>query len=672
METEPRSVDAPDRLSRSTGYTVRLLGKVDLIHCGAPRRLPRSRKVKALLGYLAMSPKPVLRSRLCDLLWDRVSDPRAELRWALSKLRRIFGEHSSAVVAEGDWVSFDRAAVTVDALQFLDLVARLNPTATIAELNAADAQYAGEFFGDLQGSLPPRFDAWLTGQRAMLAAEHRSVLERMVAALGLTAPARMQALRRLIACWQFDDGAHIALLRSLVACREIGEAKRHLEATRRAYREEGINEDGLLRAWHDMRRQVAARGREASDRHPERASPDAPPDGRIPLIAVAPFGAGDPDAQVVANSLAHDVTVGIARLRSPFVLAPSSALALADRGLSLTEIARSVRADYALAGEIARIGPKLCVDLDLMAVETDRLIWSDRIAFHHERAPEVTNDVAVRITAALAAEIEVNECHRAFQKPVATLTAWQAHHRGLWHLHRFTRADNDMAIGFFNRAASLDPVLARNFAGLSYAHWMNAFAFRPAERARELRHALDAASRGLHADPKDPAALWSMSRALWMSNDEAAASRTIDQAIDLSPSFALARHSRSFCECQTGDPKRAIEDSRIAERLSPFDPWRYAMHGVQALANLRLGNRAEAVEAALSLTSMPNAHVQARGLAALVMAACGELADARREIAVVRTLRPSYRLGDFFCAYHVSGDLQSLFGRVAPRIGLPS
>jgi hypothetical protein len=72
------------------------------------------------------------------------------------------------------------------------------------------------------------------------------------------------------------------------------------------------------------------------------------------------------------------------------------------------------------------------------------------------------------------------------------------------------------------------------------------------------------------------------------------------------------------------------------------------MHGVQAFANLRLGNLDKAAEAARRLTSMPNAHVQARGLAALILAACGEIDRARREITVVRRLRPSYRVSDFF------------------------
>jgi DNA-binding SARP family transcriptional activator len=50
-------------------------------------KLPSSRKVRALLGYLALASRPVTRSQICELLWDVPNDPRGELRWCLSKIR---------------------------------------------------------------------------------------------------------------------------------------------------------------------------------------------------------------------------------------------------------------------------------------------------------------------------------------------------------------------------------------------------------------------------------------------------------------------------------------------------------------------------------------------------------------------------------------------------------
>src|SRR5271170_1291584 len=66
-----------------------LLGPLQVIQNGTPVSLPPSRKVRALLGYLGMAPRPVTRERLCELFWDVADDPKSELRWCLSKLRPL-------------------------------------------------------------------------------------------------------------------------------------------------------------------------------------------------------------------------------------------------------------------------------------------------------------------------------------------------------------------------------------------------------------------------------------------------------------------------------------------------------------------------------------------------------------------------------------------------------
>jgi DNA-binding SARP family transcriptional activator len=48
---------------------VRLLGEVEVLRDGRAVPLPASKKTRALLGYLAVTERPHLRERLCELLW---------------------------------------------------------------------------------------------------------------------------------------------------------------------------------------------------------------------------------------------------------------------------------------------------------------------------------------------------------------------------------------------------------------------------------------------------------------------------------------------------------------------------------------------------------------------------------------------------------------------------
>ena len=65
---------------------IRLLGELQLVRGdGAAVVPPASRKTRALLGYLIATGQAHRRERLCDLFWDGPDDPRAELRWSLSR-----------------------------------------------------------------------------------------------------------------------------------------------------------------------------------------------------------------------------------------------------------------------------------------------------------------------------------------------------------------------------------------------------------------------------------------------------------------------------------------------------------------------------------------------------------------------------------------------------------
>src|SRR6185503_6849584 len=120
--------------------------------------LPASRKVRALLAYLALSSHAVQRSHLCELLWDIPNDPRGELRWCLSKLRSVVDAAGapSRVVTDGDSVRLDLGGVTVDALQVLAATQAGVGTLDAEALRALSAQFDGDFLQglDIERSAP--------------------------------------------------------------------------------------------------------------------------------------------------------------------------------------------------------------------------------------------------------------------------------------------------------------------------------------------------------------------------------------------------------------------------------------------------------------------------------------------------------------------------------------
>src|SRR3546814_10199781 len=95
-----------------------------------------------------------------------------------------------------------------------------------------------------------------------------------------------------------------------------------------------------------------------------------------------------------------------------------------------------------------------------------------------------------RFVASIAHEIETVECNRAILRPPDSLDAWEAYPRGLWHMYRFSRDENERAQRFFETAVHLDPTFARVHAGLSLPHFQNEFQGW-ADRALEIDRAFD-------------------------------------------------------------------------------------------------------------------------------------------------------------------------------------
>ncbi len=137
--------------------------------------LPASRKTRALLGYLAAEGKPVRRDRLCHLFWEIPDDPKGALRWSLSKLRGVLGEH---IVADRESAALDTSGLDIDYAELLDAVADL-PSASSEMLERLCASAAGSFMEDLDLPNCDDFNAW----RIAVAEDVRVALDKACAEL---------------------------------------------------------------------------------------------------------------------------------------------------------------------------------------------------------------------------------------------------------------------------------------------------------------------------------------------------------------------------------------------------------------------------------------------------------------------------------------------------------
>ena len=187
---------------------VRVIGELDIRLDGIKGELPPSRRVRALLGWLALHPGRHSRSRLAGLFWPDVPETsaRASLRSAIWALRSALGpDFAGYLVTDRDTVTLAGGDLRVDLHEVRRLIGRGQPGAALALCR-----------GDLLQELD---DDWVVVARDELeddiaAALHDVMVQASKAGDRATA---LACARRRAALRPLDEAAGSDLIRMLLA-----------------------------------------------------------------------------------------------------------------------------------------------------------------------------------------------------------------------------------------------------------------------------------------------------------------------------------------------------------------------------------------------------------------------------------------------------------------------
>ena len=156
---------------------ITLLGELKVVRDGQEMALPSSRKARALLAFLITTQRPHRRERLCELFWDLPDDPKAALRWSLSKLRKVVDSADHLrIIADRERVSFDTSGMDVDIHRLSTRLREAQDTIPLSELEAMASQLDAVFLDGLDSAGDEAFTSWLIAEREDVLALQATVL----------------------------------------------------------------------------------------------------------------------------------------------------------------------------------------------------------------------------------------------------------------------------------------------------------------------------------------------------------------------------------------------------------------------------------------------------------------------------------------------------------------
>jgi DNA-binding SARP family transcriptional activator/tetratricopeptide (TPR) repeat protein len=259
---------------------IRLLGPLEVVRGEEPVELPPSRKARALLAYLASHPRLQPRTSLCDLLWQRVADPRAGLRWALSKLRAALGDGDGApvMVTTGDRVGIDPARARVDLNTVQGPASRELSGIPTDELHRLASAFRGEFLEGLDLRRCHEYQAWCLGTRERLRGLHVALRGELTTRLRDDPEAALPHAMARLGLDPYAEPAYVAAMDLLGRMGRVDRALEVYERCRRMLSDRlGVEPSEALEA---SRRRLKGRARPAAAAPtpmPRRRAPSSPP-----------------------------------------------------------------------------------------------------------------------------------------------------------------------------------------------------------------------------------------------------------------------------------------------------------------------------------------------------------------------------------------------------------
>lgn len=609
---------------------LRLFGPLQMERDGVPVALPASRKTRAILGFLALSPRPVSRQRLCDMFFDIPDDPRAALRWSLSKIRPVIDTPGRPLlITERDTVRLSLDGTLVDAHQALAIATRPIEDAALGECAAVLDLMSGEFLEDCELPDRPEYAAWLAAQRH----DFHSIARRLAARLAqaTTGPDKIAYLRRMVALDPLDESASAALARALLelgrrdeAHQAVGQAERHLRLA-------GLEAGPALRM--ALRPEPAA-SPETLPEPAETPLPESVPaavraDGRLG-VAILPFLNHSPDQ--LPEPLIDGLLEAAIHLLSKFsdfrVIGLSKVMQYKGRIGDPARTGVDVGASHLVGGSLMVRDGMLKIRYRIVAASDGALLNSGDVEHAGFDAFALLEDAPERLVVLLAHHLNDIARRQALALPEAERSAQDHFQVGIYMGFYATPIDYRAALDAFETGLRMDP---EHGALNAFAAWAKA-GLGLAHDAEGRRDALAQAHVAMSAEDSQALAIGGWS-AVHIAQDFEPALRAVEMATRINPLSRVAWSASAWVRAMAGEVETPLQHWNNAERCNPLGSNIDTTHCGRAVCYWLAGRFEEAARSAkLGLDRQPShpAGHMAAVAAAMEMGDRARIVDAAR------------------------------------------
>jgi len=627
---------------------LRLIGHMEAWTVNSESVLPPGRKTRALLAIVALSqPRPVLRSRLAELLWSRRPEEqaRASLRQEIHRLLEVLSPSGQDILAiTRDSLALRPGVVWVDVEEVLRAT-----TANPGSLALLDSELLEELDG-----VDPAFDVWLHAERERLRDRARGVAETLLAEA--SAPETLiQVAQQLLSIDRAHEGAWRALMRAHAERGERGMAVQSYDRCRAVLADliDAVPSPETQALLAEIRSGKTVRpslpvATQANDLRPDTKVIPSRSGVKVGVLPLTLMGTDDSESHL-ALGLAEEITSGLARFRWLFLVSSSSVAQVINESRDAAAMRRTLGLDYALDGSVQRFGKRLRITIRLVDLQDgNQIVWARRFDRTSEDLFSLQDEVAAEVVAQVDQEIQLIESRRAIRRPIQQCSAYDLVLRARPSMARLDHTNFMQGGEMLRRAITLEPEFANAHAQLAF--WLqfllqNSWADDiEATSAEAVLHA----ERAITLDPQDAKgfAIAGHVRGFVQHRLQEAVALH-DRAIQLNPNLAMAWALSGMAFIGLGNLNEAERRLDRYKQLSPMDAAAFNYDTGFCVIALMRRNYEAAVIAGRAVSELNPAF---SGAAKPYLAALGHMGQEQEASIVLRrllTLEPGFTIKRF-------------------------
>ncbi|MFL5613579.1 MAG: protein kinase domain-containing protein [Gemmatimonadaceae bacterium] len=352
---------------------------------------------------------------------------------------------------------------------------------------------------------------------------------------------------------------------------------------------------------------------------------------KVATLAILPFAnaTGDSGAAYYADGATDALISQLGAASDVHLLSSASTRRVAHTVKTVTAIGAQLGADALVQGELRRARDTIALAVRLVRPSDGHVLWSDNYQRGARDVLALESDVVRDLVTAINHTMRPESRAQLANERAVSPEVYEAYLKGRYEWNRRTPASLQLAIGYFTRAVQLDPTYAAAHVSLADCYNQLGTVLVAGGSPREYRpRAAAEAIKALQIDPNSAEAHAALGYVWHYDLRWADAEREFRRAIELNPSFALARIWYANLLMGRSRTSEGIEQVYVARDLDPFS---LVVNTNVGWVLDMAGRHDEAIRQLTQTLTLDSNYVQARSRLAGALLSAHRFAEAREQ-----------------------------------------